>query len=148
MSFFFFLMIRRPPRSTLFPYPTLFRSHHVAAGINNGNGRRDSVIAGLGDGGRHHRAGAGIGQAQCRGGGHGLNLSSGQREAGITAPWRQWERISINGILVICPPFAMKLAVRGQSGYEGNSMISVLWPSAIQYIVCSKPGGCVGGRVG
>src|SRR2546425_7893482 len=25
--FFFFLMIRRPPRSTLFPYTTLFRSH-------------------------------------------------------------------------------------------------------------------------
>src|SRR2546430_9138879 len=36
--FFFFLMIRRPPRSTLFPYTTLFRSfalgfdsHHFAA---------------------------------------------------------------------------------------------------------------------
>src|SRR5258708_18323207 len=27
---FFFLMIRRPPRSTLFPYTTLFRSHRVA----------------------------------------------------------------------------------------------------------------------
>src|SRR3712207_7796919 len=26
MGFFFFLMIRRPPRSTLFPYTTLFRS--------------------------------------------------------------------------------------------------------------------------
>src|SRR3989442_11871096 len=26
-SFFFFLMIRRPPRSTLFPYTTLFRSY-------------------------------------------------------------------------------------------------------------------------
>src|SRR5256885_11145542 len=26
VSFFFFLMIRRPPRSTLFPYTTLFRS--------------------------------------------------------------------------------------------------------------------------
>src|SRR3712207_7727040 len=26
--FFFFLMIRRPPRSTLFPYTTLFRSRH------------------------------------------------------------------------------------------------------------------------
>src|SRR2546430_12849525 len=26
MVFFFFLMIRRPPRSTLFPYTTLFRS--------------------------------------------------------------------------------------------------------------------------
>src|SRR6195952_6065277 len=28
-SFFFFLMIRRPPRSTLFPYTTLFRSPHL-----------------------------------------------------------------------------------------------------------------------
>src|SRR2546422_11568971 len=28
-SFFFFLMIRRPPRSTLFPYTTLFRSDDV-----------------------------------------------------------------------------------------------------------------------
>src|SRR2546430_15400430 len=27
--FFFFLMIRRPPRSTLFPYTTLFRSHRL-----------------------------------------------------------------------------------------------------------------------
>src|SRR6201992_3215201 len=27
----FFLMIRRPPRSTLFPYTTLFRSHEGAA---------------------------------------------------------------------------------------------------------------------
>src|SRR5437899_10995612 len=27
-SFFFSLMIRRPPRSTLFPYTTLFRSAH------------------------------------------------------------------------------------------------------------------------
>src|SRR5256885_13211162 len=27
-AFFFFLMIRRPPRSTLFPYTTLFRSKH------------------------------------------------------------------------------------------------------------------------
>src|SRR5258707_14422793 len=27
---YFFLMIRRPPRSTLFPYTTLFRSHEQA----------------------------------------------------------------------------------------------------------------------
>src|SRR2546427_12346333 len=27
IQFLFFLMIRRPPRSTLFPYTTLFRSH-------------------------------------------------------------------------------------------------------------------------
>src|SRR2546430_6634920 len=29
---FFFLMIRRPPRSTLFPYTTLFRSHAGGSG--------------------------------------------------------------------------------------------------------------------
>src|SRR2546429_5835181 len=29
--FFFFLMIRRPPRSTLFPYTTLFRSREKQA---------------------------------------------------------------------------------------------------------------------
>src|SRR6266446_8703456 len=33
ISFFFFLMIRRPPRSTLFPYTTLFRS------VREGRGR-------------------------------------------------------------------------------------------------------------
>src|SRR2546422_7496486 len=31
LLFFFFLMIRRPPRSTLFPYTTLFRSDHCEA---------------------------------------------------------------------------------------------------------------------
>src|SRR5438105_13826193 len=30
---FFFLMIRRPPRSTLFPYTTLFRSPSVATRV-------------------------------------------------------------------------------------------------------------------
>src|SRR5438270_9704192 len=29
--FFFFLMIRRPPRSTLFPYTTLFRSQRASS---------------------------------------------------------------------------------------------------------------------
>src|SRR5215475_1512399 len=48
LSFFFFLMIRRPPRSTLFPYTTLFRS---------GTGRRGparryrSLLARRGPGG-------------------------------------------------------------------------------------------------
>src|SRR2546426_11561285 len=40
--FFFFLMIRRPPRSTLFPYTTLFRSSAVpfagASAIDEGAG--------------------------------------------------------------------------------------------------------------
>src|SRR5256886_9613085 len=43
--FFFFLMIRRPPRSTLFPYPTLFRSIYVFS--------HDSI--GLGEDGPTHQ---------------------------------------------------------------------------------------------
>src|SRR3712207_6880915 len=34
---FFFLMIRRPPRSTLFPYTTLFRSMQLAVGVGAGD---------------------------------------------------------------------------------------------------------------
>src|SRR5258708_16059587 len=32
---FFFLMIRRPPRSTLFPYTTLFRSEQMRDALRN-----------------------------------------------------------------------------------------------------------------
>src|SRR5690349_24556817 len=34
---FFFLMIRRPPRSTLFPYTTLFRSVHFMRTLPTGS---------------------------------------------------------------------------------------------------------------
>src|SRR2546422_4005665 len=40
---FFFLMIRRPPRSTLFPYTTLFRSAPLAGSKNRGS-RFNSVV--------------------------------------------------------------------------------------------------------
>src|SRR5260221_12076877 len=47
--FFFFLMIRRPPRSTLFPYTTLFRSaQHVVAvvlGLLRLGLERDRLVA-------------------------------------------------------------------------------------------------------
>src|SRR5258708_13718693 len=38
--FFFFLMIRRPPRSTLFPYTTLFRSPAGSSRPCRGSARR------------------------------------------------------------------------------------------------------------
>src|SRR5256886_2145598 len=53
---FFFLMIRRPPRSTLFPYTTLFRSRSRAA--RHDPALRSDRFAG------HHRRGAD--QAQLR----------------------------------------------------------------------------------
>src|SRR5436190_6883562 len=46
---FFFLMIRRPPRSTLFPYTTLFRSDRAAPvllGVDDEHRDRDPVRVG------------------------------------------------------------------------------------------------------
>src|SRR2546426_9642146 len=40
---FFFLMIRRPPRSTLFPYTTLFRS--LLGGVVGGAARARHAVA-------------------------------------------------------------------------------------------------------
>src|SRR3712207_7883785 len=58
-SISFFLMIRRPPRSTLFPYTTLFRSrgrlhHRRAAGAPEDGARGQAAVdrGGLGVGGR------------------------------------------------------------------------------------------------
>src|SRR3712207_7075095 len=39
MLYFFFLMIRRPPRSTLFPYTTLFRSVFATKGLEGSRDR-------------------------------------------------------------------------------------------------------------
>ena len=50
--FFFFLMIRRPPRSTLFPYTTLFRS------ADKGKDTRDYLAAAFPELNAWERAGA------------------------------------------------------------------------------------------
>src|SRR5438874_6035996 len=51
--FFFFLMLRRPPRSTLFPYTTLFRSHRPVRGevrrlqlLGAGQGGANALVRG------------------------------------------------------------------------------------------------------
>src|SRR3712207_7164711 len=46
-SFFFFLMIRRPPRSTLFPYTTLFRSQPAPCGGGSPHAPLNSVVVHL-----------------------------------------------------------------------------------------------------
>src|SRR5258707_6464818 len=48
--FFFFLMIRRPPRSTLFPYTTLFRS--LGIGLHHGGRALGDDLAEV----EHHRS--------------------------------------------------------------------------------------------
>src|SRR5258708_16633499 len=57
-SFFFFLMIRRPPRSTLFPYTTLFRSELLVQPLDDRAwraGRRDDAPPVRGFVARHAR---------------------------------------------------------------------------------------------
>src|SRR2546422_4711140 len=41
---FFFLMIRRPPRSTLFPYTTLFRSSMFTEPAHRGRGHGARIV--------------------------------------------------------------------------------------------------------
>src|SRR3712207_7185571 len=57
--FLFFLMIRRPPRSTLFPYTTLFRSAPAP-----GRGGAARQLAAHGHRGRLGAGGAGGGERQ------------------------------------------------------------------------------------
>src|SRR2546425_8964425 len=62
--FFFFLMIRRPPRSTLFPYTTLFLSQlggHERRRVGHTRGIQDEEI----EAGEAHR-----GRRESRAGGH------------------------------------------------------------------------------
>src|SRR2546429_8231911 len=42
--FFFFLMIRRPPRSTLFPYTTLFRSLLTGRAVDARRAKRLGLV--------------------------------------------------------------------------------------------------------
>src|SRR3712207_9092544 len=44
ITLFFFLMIRRPPRSTLFPYTTLFRSLSKVERLAEVRGKRKFLI--------------------------------------------------------------------------------------------------------
>src|SRR3712207_7216081 len=53
MCVVFFLMIRRPPRSTLFPYTTLFRSHRAHVLVLGPARRADRLRAAA----RPHRGG-------------------------------------------------------------------------------------------
>src|SRR5256885_12683110 len=70
--FFFFLMIRRPPRSTLFPYTTLFRSHPSVFGRDH----RDRLCPGYKFATRRLLAGWRLPRDRCRSEEHTSELQS------------------------------------------------------------------------
>src|SRR5947208_5919621 len=57
MILFFFLMIRPPPRSTLFPYTTLFRSNGIDTVCRSDRGRRNRGCSASDDNGPRITAG-------------------------------------------------------------------------------------------
>src|SRR3712207_2246417 len=81
LFYIFFLMIRRPPRSTLFPYTTLFRSRRGDdGGRDDGCGRswpgRADVAAPQAGRGSAAAAGRGPGDGVARAGRHGGGAGS------------------------------------------------------------------------
>src|SRR2546422_4237655 len=75
-------MIRRPPRSTLFPYTTLFRSHWICrAAIST---RRSSATDWLGRRSGGHREGPRLGQRDGRGGPAAQEAAGGRPDARTT----------------------------------------------------------------
>src|SRR2546430_16294424 len=66
-------MIRRPPRSTLFPYTTLFRSRLTGAG----SGLRRTISRG-GSGGGVSTAGAAVSTRAASGAGDGIDTAGGK----------------------------------------------------------------------
>src|SRR6266540_5593187 len=99
--FFFFLMIRRPPRSTLFPYTTLFRSRPVDRGRVGG---RRSLARRLGlaldeDPDRRSR----------------LSDTSASSAAGLAFVCRSWRNLSRHAVHIGVAP-ARRRSVITESG--------------------------------
>src|SRR3712207_7872783 len=91
-------MIRRPPRSTLFPYTTLFRSLHTRLSLGRG--------AALRPGG----AGAGGGESGARQGG-------GRHDGAVAGPDRKSTRLNSSHANISYAVFCLKkkrIAVRAE----------------------------------
>src|SRR6266540_5972494 len=78
---FFFLMIRRPPRSTLFPYTTLFRSDLLL-------GRRALAALLIGDEAGHHLGGDALALGCAVGRDHGALRIEGEPARRFILPGR------------------------------------------------------------
>src|SRR3989442_7061816 len=83
-------MIRRPPRSTLFPYTTLFRSHHDDDDVVDAAVRRQGKHSGGGGGGGGGGGTAATGGGPSAGGGQkagGAGRAQQAAAAQVGHPW-------------------------------------------------------------
>src|SRR5256884_5879884 len=116
MFLFFFLMIRRPPRSTLFPYTTLFRSHPGCSGVHRGASQHLDDLLSTGARGR------GPTRKKNRG-------RDGRRDSG-TGPgaWKEDAEVQPISLLLLLamaagqttPQTFDELSTRARQAYEAN----------------------------
>src|ERR1044072_8597393 len=108
---FFFLMIRRPPRSTLFPYTTLFRSgHDEPFGGRPGELDRRGTV-------HRHRADHGKADAELP------RVAQYERSAGICEPDDEEVRIRIAEL----GELRGKVAVAVRAAFLGHDRDGVAW---------------------
>src|SRR5689334_23456032 len=95
--FFFFLMLRRPPRSTLFPYTTLFRSvlDHRMAGEADLAGHLDTL-------------GARVGTRECNAAIHHVALDAVEAPEEIEMPDRKSTRLNSSHSSISYAVFCLK----------------------------------------
>src|SRR5258708_38968636 len=111
--FFFFLMIRRPPRSTLFPYTTLFRSLREFAGSDG-----ERIRGGGGEFVLVHKL---VGEAGDADGVIG-SLATNDQQVGVVS----------GGVLEVAAITATPAdaAALGEEGDEANGTARAVWPIA------------------
>src|SRR5438874_5914759 len=104
-----FLLLRRPPRSTLFPYTTLFRSRwhrddrvRSEGGYRRRGGRRDRVCARQNQEDLRHHYRLGLARGKARSEEHTSELQSRrdlvcrlllEKKKSLGIPWRQLHRV-------------------------------------------------------
>src|SRR5256885_35714 len=114
-------MIRRPPRSTLFPYTTLFRSNRQRAEFRHSDARQENRINQV------HKVLAGPGQNDRQRDlpHHARKLAHAHRDAPVSfrfpAGWF-WSRISIRQCdLIACPPpvfWALSRSIHATTSFD------------------------------
>src|SRR5256885_6335545 len=106
MSFFFFLMIRLPPRSTLFPYTTLFRSLAIQGDFEAHAG----VLVRLGAEPRIVRTPADLEglDALVIPGGESTTMTLGIEREGLAGPDRKSTRLNSSHLVISYAVFCLK----------------------------------------
>src|SRR5256885_7069400 len=102
MCLFFFLMIRRPPRSTLFPYTTLFRSDGAGEVVMGAAVVRLALQA---------TSAGGFGQGKIAGAGlpAGLEVGLAQQQPGVD---RKSTRLNSSHLVISYAVFCLKKKIQ------------------------------------